>query len=638
MTRRSEGERAELSAQLIAETSDLAIILLDPDGLVESWNRGAERTRGFAASEILGVHFSRLFTDEDRAAGEPERVLKKARDKGRCEHEAWRLRKDGTRFWASVVIQSLRDEKGGLRGYSEVTRDFANRGHGEALVRTARESIRLTLGGSGDALLATDRRGDVTILTPVAEALLGWSSADAVGKPVEQVLRMADEATRSPFECPIRRVLREAVASPVCQALLVGRDGSERPIAAAASPIHDDETLVGAILLLRDRTGERRAEHERATRLSIEEANRTKDEFLAVLGHELRNPLSPILTALQLLRLRATGPLPRELEIIERQVKHVARVVDDLLDVSRITQGRIKIQRHPVDVGRTVVSAAEAASFLFEERQQHFELVPSERPLIIRGDDSRLVQVFSNLFTNAARYSERGGHIRVDIREEGEDAVVVVKDDGIGIPADLLPHVFEPFRQGERTAHRSQGSLGLGLSIVRALVQLHGGGVMAQSQGNGRGSTFTVRLPLLQQEVEPVSLPSLEVPSAGRRQRLLVVDDNEDALYMVAEILVQAGHDVRTATDPPSALEVAKTFPPDVAILDIGLPVMDGYELGLRLREAAQGRPPRLIALTGYGQEKDFARSRTEGFDEHFVKPVSIDRLLKAIDRLVDAK
>jgi len=364
-------------------------------------------------------------------------------------------------------------------------------------------------------------------------------------------------------------------------------------------------------------------------RAAAESANRAKDEFLAMLGHELRNPLSPILTALQMMKLRGDEVHGKERAIIERQVRHLARLVDDLLDVSRITRGKVELHRDRVELATIVAQAVEVASPLFEERVHRlFTDVPAD--LAVIGDEHRLTQVLSNLLTNAAKYTPPGGRIEVIARAEDGKAIIKVKDTGKGIPPDLLSRVFDLFVQGYRTPDRSGGGLGLGLSIVRMLVTMHGGQVTATSEGPGKGSEFTVTLPVDADAlplVAPLSASPTTPEPSGDRRRVMVVDDNRDAAELLAEALEMEGYQTRVAFDGPSALRVAAEFRPDLAFLDIGLPVMDGYELARRMRTLAQG-PLLLVAVTGYGQASDRARSAAAGFDEHLVKPIGIDSAL----------
>jgi len=358
-----------------------------------------------------------------------------------------------------------------------------------------------------------------------------------------------------------------------------------------------------------------------------------------MLGHELRNPLAPISTALQLMRFRKDDGALRERMIIERQVRHLERLVDDLLDVSRITRGRIELKRVPVEMADVVTKAIEQVEPLLEQRSHRLVIsVPGDR-LTVDGDAVRLAQVVSNLLTNAAKYTEPGGEIRVSAAREGATVALRVRDTGVGIAPELLPHVFDLFTQAPQTLARSQGGLGLGLAIVRRLVELHGGRVEAQSAGPGTGSEFLVVLPAGSDAREPTDTVAAAVPlpaaAGATNTRILVVDDNEDAAEILAEALRDVGHDVRVAADGPSALVAAAEFVPEIVLLDIGLPVMDGYEVARQLRQRTEPRPPRLVAVTGYGQDKDRALALEAGFDDHIVKPVDLDDLFARLVRLV---
>jgi signal transduction histidine kinase len=371
-------------------------------------------------------------------------------------------------------------------------------------------------------------------------------------------------------------------------------------------------------------------------RREAEAANRAKDEFLAMLGHELRNPLAPILTALQLMAIREGADVTaRERAVIDRQVRHLMRLVDDLLDVSRIARGKIELSREHVPLARIVTQAVEMASPLLEERRHTLTLHVPREGLAVEGDVIRLAQVVQNLLTNAAKYTEPGGEITIDARRVDASIELRVTDNGVGIPADLLPVVFDSFVQNRQTRDRSQGGLGLGLTLVRTLVGLHGGEVEAHSEGEGRGSTFIVRLPAADaaDTTGPRPHDAATRPARPLGVRTLIVDDNRDAAAMLGEALRAWGYDVRLAADGPEALDVATAFEPHVVLLDLGLPVMDGYEVAERLRSA--GVPAATVAVTGYGQEADRERSEASGFAAHFVKPVDLADLKTCLDRLV---
>ena len=385
-------------------------------------------------------------------------------------------------------------------------------------------------------------------------------------------------------------------------------------------PLLDDGSVSGIAVVCYDVTELAKA------RRDAEAANRAKDEFLAMLGHELRNPLAPILTALQLMTLRGLTGAERERRIIERQVKHVVGLVDDLLDVSRITRGKVQLRREYLDLADVIGKAIEMTSPAIEERQ-HTLLVDVPRGLGADGDSARLAQVFANLLTNAAKYTEPHGTIRITAAREGGEVVVRVSDTGSGIAPEMLPHVFDLFVQERQAVNRAQGGLGIGLAIVHSLVEAHGGTVTAASGGKGAGSTFAVRLPVA--ERMPQAPPPLDAlaPAASDGCRVLLVDDNRNAAELLADSLRAMGYSVGVAFDGPAALHLVGSFVPDVALLDLGLPVMDGFELAERLRSGRGLDQLPLIAITGYGQEVDRRRTAAAGFCGHLVKPVDVHAL-----------
>ncbi len=371
-------------------------------------------------------------------------------------------------------------------------------------------------------------------------------------------------------------------------------------------------------------------EHKEALEQAVERAllaDRRKDEFLAMLGHELRNPLAPIMTALELIDLKEIAGVRKEREVIRRQVMHLSRLLDDLLDVSRITRGKIQLAKETVEVSTVLTKAIEMASPLLERRFQHLDVV-MPRDALIDADATRLAQVFQNLLTNASKYSDPKSRIEVRTTTTEDTITVSVLDQGIGIAPELQPRLFEMFVQGTRAIDRAEGGLGIGLTIARSLTELHGGTIAATSDGVGHGSTFTVTLPrsirprVATEAMQPLARPRM--PGA----RVLVVDDNVDAALMLREMLSEMGHELVVAHDGPSALELAASFKPDICVLDIGLPVMSGYELALKLREQRGAEALRLIAVTGYGQESDRAKAREVGFDHHLIKPIELDALL----------
>jgi signal transduction histidine kinase len=436
------------------------------------------------------------------------------------------------------------------------------------------------------------------------------------------------------------RAWRHAVALPLLNgdrllgALFVASDTDEHPVdwrvlddlAARAATALENATLYGSL------QGE--IIERRAAEMELQEAGRRKDEFLAMLSHELRNPLAPVRTALEVIR-RLAPPDPklnRASDIMVRQVQQMTRLIDELLDVARISQGKIVLAREKVDLNAVIAHSVETAQPLVDARGQTLEVTPLAETMWLQGDFARLAQILSNLLNNASKYSERGTTISLKASVDGAGALIRVRDQGIGIDPQLLPRIFDLFTQGARGLDRAQGGLGVGLTLARRLAEMHGGRLEAVSDGPGRGAEFSLRLPCValvsrsESAQEPTAAPA--VPAC----RVLVVDDNRDAAQSVASFLELSGHEVRTAADGGEALAAAELFQPDVLVLDIGLPVLDGYEVARRLRQTPQGRAALLLALTGYGQREDRQNAEASGFDHHFVKPADPAMLLSCIE------
>jgi signal transduction histidine kinase len=526
-----------------------------------------------------------------------------------------------------------------------------------ALVAAAFEVLR---GDPGDIPFSVlyDRDTATDRLHVTASIGLGAGDAEALGARLRVPLPdedRVDEARDNGWIVPTRMVApdravagRGTIEVGYLAPLSAGQGGAPSYLLVGLSPALPFDAayrrflqqVAGYLQVARTRVdeAERRAAAEREEKrlltqretllADLEVANRAKDEFLAMLGHELRNPLSPIVTALRLLRQKKEPRVPREQEIIERQVDHLMRLVDDLLDVARIARGKVELRREVVDVADVVTKAVEIAGDLLEKRHHRLEIECARERYWCNADPVRLSQVVANLLTNAAKYTDPGGHISLVVSGDDDELTLAVRDNGIGISADLLPRVFKLFEQGQRPA----GGLGIGLALVRNLVALHGGSVAATSEGPGRGSTFTLRLPRTHEHAAP---PQPRLPPSAHATtptRVLVVDDNVDGAELLKEWLEQYGHQVETANDAMTGLDVAARFHPQVAVLDIGLPVIDGYELATRLRALPGSADCRLIALTGYGQEQDRRRSQEANFEEHLVKPVDLDRLAASIE------
>jgi signal transduction histidine kinase len=425
-----------------------------------------------------------------------------------------------------------------------------------------------------------------------------------------------------------------AAATSAAEAVAEGRPVLERR-AHVAETERLQRSLITAASLLDKRGRERDDEIARAdsARREAEEANKTKDQFLAVLGHELRNPLAPALTALELMRVRDPDTFKREREVLERQVAHMSRLVNDLLDVSRLARGKVQLDRRRFEVKEAVDRAVDMARPLIVQHQHTIDVSVPATGLMLDADIDRIVQVLSNLLTNAAKYSATAGHISLHASTSNESVVVVCEDNGPGIPADLAPHLFDPFAQGPRALDRREGGLGLGLALARTLTELHGGAIRYETCGSQGGSRFIVTLPLAPATVASIARPQPVATTVDTHvQRVLVVDDNADAREMLSLALASVGHVVSMAENGRTALEIADEFRPTVGVLDIGLPQMNGYELAVRLRSL---RPDiRLIALTGYGRASDIDAAAAAGFDAHYAKPIAVATLLEEIQKL----
>ena len=492
-----------------------------------------------------------------------------------------------------------------------------------------REQLRTTLSCIGEAVIVTDTSGQLTMMNPVAERLTGWSAELAAGRPIQEVFRMSDEHSGETVDSPVDRVFRHRImANTVRQLVLESRDGKRRPIDYSAAPIQDENgSTTGVVLIFRDVTSRRQAEQ------ALRDADRRKDEFLALLAHELRNPLAPIGNALQILEM-ANGDKDAAEDarrMMHRQFEHLVRLVDDLLDVSRIARGKIELRLERTSLGAILERAVEAARPLINSRKHELTLeVPSD-PLELYVDPVRLAQVVTNLLTNAAKYMEEGGYIVLSARTEGDDLVLSVRDTGIGIPAEMLPKVFDMFMQVEQGRTRSHGGLGIGLTLVRSMVQMHGGQVEARSDGPGQGSEFIIRLPRGQAPEDEAESVLTRISGEVQPRNILLVDDNVDAAGTLAALLRARQHEVTIAFSGPAALERVEEMQPDVVILDLGMPGMDGCQVAERLRTRDGGEALVLVALTGWGGVEDRQRTTAAGFDYHLVKPARLEELEFAI-------
>jgi len=612
--------------RLVGAVPDYAIFLLDSEGYVRSWNAGAQQIKGYDESEIIGRHFSAFYPLEQVERKWPEHELKMARETGRFEDEGWRVRKDGTRFWANVVITRINDDDGNLICFSKITRDLTARRQQEEQLRWSEERFRLLVEGVRDyAIFMLDPKGHVASWNIGAQQAKGYTPEEIIGQHFSVFYPPEVVASGWP-----ERELEIALAEGRCEDenWRVRKDGTRFWASVIITALHDAKGHhIGFAKVTRDLTDKRRV-------LALEDEGRRVTTFLAMLGHELRNPLAPISNAVSIMQLE---PLESERmrmcrDVISRQLQQMTRLVDDLLDVGRITAGKIHLEMQPVELGDVLREAIETIEPFARSRAQTLTLDVSAAPAWVAGDRTRLLQIASNLIGNATKFTQRNGTITAALRRSGAYVEFSVLDNGPGIAPHRLRDVFRLFVQGDQDVARTQGGLGLGLSLVQQLVTLHGGEVSAYSAGLGKGAEFIVRLPLVKAPTASVTATVDDAAFAQARQ-VLVVDDNRDAAITLAALLQQMGYHARTAHDAHAALEAMRAQRPDLAILDIGLPQIDGMALAM-LIHAEFGEALPLMALTGYGQESDRDAALHAGFSEYLTKPLAPESLSDALARI----
>lgn len=602
-------------SNLVAEVRDYAIFLLSPTGHVRSWNAGAAHIKGYAPNEIIGQHFSNFYAPEAIATGWPDEELRRAQQQGRFEDEGWRIRKDGTQFWANVVITPLFDDDRKLRGFLKITRDLTERKHAEEELRQSEERFRLLVDSVQDyAIFRLDVDGRVATWNIGAERIKGYTAEQIIGRHFSVFFNSEDLVAGKPAK-ELEVAQREGRAED--EGWRVRNDGSLFWANVVITALLNEEgTLVGYAKITRDMTDKRKGD-------ALELADRQKNEFLAMLAHELRNPLAPISNGLQLLKLPGIEPtVVREAtEMMERQLYHLVRLVDDLLDVSRIVTGKMQYKKEPVELAIVIRRAVEESQPMIDARGHELMLSLPAKSIIVDADVHRLSQVFSNLLLNAAKYTDQPNQLWLHLERDDAEAVIRVRDSGIGIAPEILPNIFNLFVQADHSLDHARGGLGIGLSVVKRIVELHRGTVTAFSAGPGQGSEFVVRLPVSQALAAAVETAPHSHHAKGPRRRILVVDDNADAALTVGTLLRAWGHDVHTVFNGPAALEEARHFRPEIILLDIGMPGMSGYDVARQLRANPVDPDTIIIALTGYGRESDRERSFEAGFDYHLTKP-----------------
>jgi PAS domain S-box-containing protein len=538
------------------------------------------------------------------------------------EDEDQRVRATALKTAETIVIARQRAERELLAAKEALERKTEE-------LDQQREWFEVTLNSIGDAVITTDVARRVTSLNPVAEAMTGWSIAEARGEPLERVFNIINEDTRRVVENPVVQVLQLGkIIGLANHTALIKKDGTEIAIEDSAAPIRDKKgNVCGAVMVFHDVTKRRRAEQ------ALRDMDRRKDEFLATLAHELRNPLAPIRQAARILRAETATEAQKlwSQDVIDRQVQHMALLIDDLLDISRVSRGTLDLRIETTELAAVIEAAIETARPIVDAKRHKLSVETPYEAVQFAADPLRLAQVLSNLLTNAAKYTDPGGQIRLRAWSDSEAITISVSDNGIGIPTDNIESVFAMFSQVKASQDRSDGGLGIGLALAKGLVELHGGTIEATSEGLGQGSEFVVRLP---HRVLSAAVPQETVAAStasARHRRILIADDNQDAADSLAVLLQMQGHEVTVVRNGREALTTINAVRPEIALLDIGMPELDGYEVARQVRQNTLGRAVTLIAVTGWGQDRDKARALGAGFNHHLTKPIEPTQLLDLI-------
>jgi PAS domain S-box-containing protein len=637
-----------------------AVVAVDPHGHVTFVNATAERLTGWPEIEAAGRPLHDVFKIINEKTRQPVEnpatlVMKLGHVVGLANHTVL-IARDGTERPIADSAAPIRDVEDRMLGVVLVFRDITEERRAEEAIAEQREWLETTLESIGDAVIATDVHGRVVFMNPIAEYLTGRTAAFASGRSFHEVFRIVSEQHRQVVEDPVGRVIADGgVVGSGQPTLLVAADGRERPIDESAAPIRNrDGRIIGVVLVFRDVSERRRVEldrqtaaaerdrlleAERAARGDAERASRIKDEFMAMVSHELRTPLNAILgwTQLMMHGKNDAATVERGLDIISRNTRLQAQLISDLLDVSRIVSGKLQLEAQQVDLHGVVMDAIETMRQEADTKQVQLHPTLDPQAGTVAGDPARLQQVLWNLLSNAVKFTPAGGRIDVVLRRNGASAELIVADTGTGIRPEVLPHVFDRFHQADRSITRRFGGLGLGLSIVKHLVELHGGNVVAESSGEGHGATFRIRLPISTAApsahvAAPAGMES-QPPVSLESMRVLVVEDEPDTRDFLKRLLESHGAAVATAASAEEALAALRGDPADVLVSDIGLPDVDGYELMTRIRTGTpdEGSMIPAIALTAYARPEDRARALRSGYQTYLAKPVEPTELVMTI-------
>jgi hypothetical protein len=662
MTARREAEEqvrqsTEIFQLLVTSVRDYAIFMLDPHGNIATWNAGAQRIKRYAPEEIIGRHFSAFYPEEDVRNGKPQRGLDTARAQGSYQDEGWRVRKDGTRFWANVLITAVYDAHGELRGFAKVTRDMSEARLAQEALRETAEIFQLLVSSVRDyAIFMLDPDGNVATWNNGAQRIKQYTPAEIIGRHFSTFYPEEDVRDGKPArELEIAR----ADGSVEDEGWRVRKDGTRFWANVVITAVYDaHRQLRGFAKVTRDITDRKIAEEtqralleQREARLQAEEerrraeasyrvaqeANRAKDEFLMTLSHELRTPMTAIIGWSRMLPgIAPEDPLFHEaIASIGTSAQLQARLIDDLLDVSRIVSGKLRLAPETIEVSRVVMNAVDAVLPTAQAKQIAISTVLAPGLGMMIADPTRLQQVIWNLVANAVKFTPKNGAVRVAARRSASQVQIEVSDNGEGIDPQFLPHIFEPFRQAESPQTRVHGGLGLGLSIVRFIAEAHGGTVAAESEGRGRGAIFTVTLPI--RAVNTASTPARNVNGEAflHRERLrgvdvVLIDDDQETRKMLATVLRGAGANVLAVDSAHEALNAIDQRRPHIVITDIGMPEMDGYALTRMLRQRPYGPDLKVVALSAFPARP----TESTGFNAYLTKPIDPFKLIEEVARI----